>query len=119
MSDFSITIERGATRRKIILSALIGRRLPGLIAIPEKDFEVSDAEIEDFVNSGLSAEENGWAKRAFTTCICRTSMNIGSSHPVKETVGRAVTGIVEFEYGEASQGTSPLTPPRSKRCCKQ
>jgi hypothetical protein len=63
MSDFIVQIERGSTRRKIILSALIGRRLPGLIGIPEKDFEVTDNEIEEFVNSGLSQEENGWAKK--------------------------------------------------------
>jgi hypothetical protein len=112
MSDFSVTIERGATRRKIILSALIGRRLPGLIGIPEKDFEVSDAEIEDFVNSGLSAEENGWAKRRFhDVYLQNVNEALARLHPVKkQTVGRAATGIVEFEYGEASQGTSPVDP---------
>jgi hypothetical protein len=114
MSDFTVDIERGTTRRKIILSVLIEKKVPGLIGIKEEDFKsVSDEEIEEFIAS-MTPEEKGWATRRYAEVFRRnTHASQLRLHPPKGiTVGRAATGIVEFDYNEVSSNVAPIDPSR-------
>jgi hypothetical protein len=114
MSDFKVEIERNVGRRMEILSHLIEHRLPGLINVKQENIDnVSDAEVEWFISS-MTQEENNWARRRYKDIFHKNVTEAMSRlHPPKSmTVGRAATGIIDFEHNEASSSTTPIDPNR-------
>jgi len=112
MSDFTVSIERGSERRRIILSVLIEHRFKDLQHLDEKKFEVSDSEIQSFIET-MTPEERGWVSRKYQDAYVRNA-NAALARlrpPVQPTYGRSASGILEnLKHNEIGLDVRPIDP---------